>query len=240
MARSHGTAFDFHAKSYVLPQDRDLLDRDFEELGKDAVFIKKPQSGAQGIGISLVTRSDEVQRDKRLLVQRYIGEPHLIGKKKYDLRIYVVVTSWDPLRVYVYDEGLVRFATKDYKPIKSAGPNKKIKGKDRYMHLTNYSLNKDADEFEENDDIESTEGHKWALSALWKHMDRELGIDVNLVKQTINDIVNKTLISADHIIAGKLNSLRIPKGVCYEVFGFDILLDAKLKPWLIEVNALIP
>ena len=65
----------------------------------------------------------------------------------------------------------------------------------------------------------------------------DIVMDVNLVKQTINDIVNKTLISADHIIAGKLNSLRIPKGVCYEVFGFDILLDAKLKPWLIEVNA---
>jgi len=121
MRRAHPDEFDFHAKSYVLPQDRDLLDRDFEELGKEAVFIKKPPNAAQGHGISLVTRSEEVPTGKRLLVQRYIGEPYLIGNKKFDMRIYVAVTSWDPLRVYVYDEGLARFATKDYVPIKSSG-----------------------------------------------------------------------------------------------------------------------
>jgi len=40
--------------------------------------------------------------------------PHLIDGKKYDLRIYVAVTSYDPLRVYIYDDGLCRFATNRY------------------------------------------------------------------------------------------------------------------------------
>jgi len=106
------------------------------------------------------------------------------------------------------------------------------------MHLTNYSLNKNSADFLENDDINSTEGHKWSLTALYGHVQNELGVDVDKVKRDINDIVNKTLICTDHIITGKLNSLRIPKGVCYEVFGFDILLDAVLKPWLIEVNVM--
>ena len=49
------------------------------------------------------------------VVQEYISEPHLIDGKKYDCRIYVAVTSFDPLRAYLYEEGLVRFATSNYK-----------------------------------------------------------------------------------------------------------------------------
>jgi len=43
--------------------------------------------------------------------QRYIARPHLINDTKYDLRIYVLMTSINPLRIYLYDEGLVRFAS---------------------------------------------------------------------------------------------------------------------------------
>lgn len=66
---------------------------------------------------------------------RYIHKPHLINDFKYDLRIYVLVTSFDPLKVYMYDEGLVRFATEKYSTKKNAL-------KKRFVHLTNYSVNK--------------------------------------------------------------------------------------------------
>lgn len=53
-------------------------------------------------------------RKKDYLVSEYIVNPHLINNFKYDLRIYVLVTSFDPLRVYIYKEGLVRFCTEPY------------------------------------------------------------------------------------------------------------------------------
>lgn len=68
-----------------------------------------------------------------LVVSRYIGNPLLINGLKFDLRIYVTVTCFNPLRIYVYREGLARFATEMY-----TGDNLK----NRFMHLTNYSVNK--------------------------------------------------------------------------------------------------
>ena len=44
-------------------------------------------------------------------VDRYINKPYLINDSKFDIRLYVYVTSYDPLRIYLFDDGLVRFAS---------------------------------------------------------------------------------------------------------------------------------
>ena len=81
------------------------------------------------------------------MVSRYINNPHLLNKHKYDLRLYVLVTSFDPLKIYLYNDGLVRFATEKY-----SNANKSLKK--RYVHLTNYSVNKNAPKFERNSNPE--------------------------------------------------------------------------------------
>ena len=44
-------------------------------------------------------------------VYRYLDRPFLINESKFDLRVYVYVSSYDPLRIYVFKDGLARFAT---------------------------------------------------------------------------------------------------------------------------------
>ena len=71
-----------------------------------------------------------------MIVQEYCDKPFLIDGFKFDLRIYVLVTSCDPLRVFLYNDGLVRLSTEPY-----ASPQD-TNIEQLYMHLTNYSINK--------------------------------------------------------------------------------------------------
>ena len=59
----------------------------------------------------MVDSIDEISPKDSCIVSRYVTNPLLINGHKFDLRIYVLVTCFEPLRIYVYKEGLARFAS---------------------------------------------------------------------------------------------------------------------------------
>ena len=71
----------------------------------------KPQASSCGRGIKLIGKKTHLGKRSGVLVSKYLSKPHTLRGFKYDLRIYVVVTCFDPLRVYLFEEGLVRLAT---------------------------------------------------------------------------------------------------------------------------------
>lgn len=76
--------------------------------------------------------------NEKIVVQEYLENPYLIDNLKFDIRLYVLVASCDPLKIFLYHDGIVRFATEEYKPIEG------LKNLDNmYVHLTNYAINKD-------------------------------------------------------------------------------------------------
>lgn len=95
----------------------------------------KPAAASCGRGIKIISKNSRILKSEGMIVSQYLANPHLINGYKYDLRIYVLVTSFCPLKVYMYSDGLVRFATEKY----SLDP-KTLKKK--FMHLTNFSINK--------------------------------------------------------------------------------------------------
>ena len=104
----------------------------------------------------------ECKSGEQIVAQRYLAKPYLIDGLKFDLRIYVLVYGVDPLRVFLFRQGLARFATEEYTgPYGSNLEN-------LTMHLTNYAINKFAENFEFNDDAEKDDvGHKRSLEAVY-------------------------------------------------------------------------
>ena len=98
-----------------------------------------------------------------MVAQRYLLNPFLIDGFKFDLRIYALVYSVAPLVVYLYNDGLARLCTSQYvKPSKGNMEN-------TTMHLTNYSLNKQNDAFEDNNSTEEANvgsKRRWGTAAL--------------------------------------------------------------------------
>jgi tubulin polyglutamylase TTLL4 len=116
-----------------------------------------------GRGIKVIGKKTKISRRDGYLASKYVASPHLINGLKYDLRVYVLVSSYDPLKIYVYNEGLVRFATEKY----TINPNDLKK---RYVHLTNFSVNKRSENFivNKNNGEDEESSSKWSFKALRK------------------------------------------------------------------------
>ena len=78
-------------------------------------------------------------------------------------------------------------------------------------------------------------GFKWSLTAFCSHLE-QVGIDMNLLWSRIYDVILKSIISGEHYVLAAMKKLQLHRNNCFEVFGYDILLDSELKPWLLEVN----
>ena len=164
------------------------------------------------------------------IVSTYIDRPLLINGKKFDMRMYVLVSSFHPLRAYLYEEGLARFATENY-------TNDANVLKNKFVHLTNFSINKrntknyvknenrrgarpsttggaDSDG-QPKENPEEEDSSKWSLKHLRTYLDNKINGDgpfgakkrwpfVDLY-QHCHDVIIKTLISAELPIVTELN-----------------------------------
>ncbi|CAI8033081.1 Tubulin polyglutamylase TTLL4 [Geodia barretti] len=222
---------DFVPLTFVLPHDLRLLKREWEtkESSSRQKWILKPPAAARGIGVRVIHRWSQIPKKRPVIVQKYLADPLLIGGNKIDLRVYVYVSSYDPLMIYVFPDGLTRFATCKYSSSTRSLSN-------RFIHLTNYSVNKKNSQFSQNSDETACQGHKWGLLALWKYVSCELGTDTNAVWRSIVELVIKTIICSEPHCSTLVKTYVQNSYSCHELFGFDVILDRKLKPWLVEVN----
>jgi len=224
--------YNFFPPTWLLPTDWNEFKTQFTGK-KGEVFILKPEALSQGKGIFLVTSPEGIDLDQKYVAQRYLGNVYTIEGLKFDLRIYALVYGCDPLRIYLYKEGLCRLATEQYVPPEGENIN------NLYVHLTNYAINKNNDKFVFNTDPEKTDvGHKRNLAFVWKYID-EHGGDSKKLREEIKECIIKTLCAVQPLLSHSYRSCQPydnNNNKCFEILGFDILLDSKLKPYLLEVN----
>ena len=286
MQTAHPREYSFSPQTWDYPAQLDLF-RKYSRANPDAVYIVKPSAGAMGRGIYLASGESGIDKTHSgaVVVQRYMHDPFLLDGFKFDLRIYALVTCVDPLAVYVYDEGIARFATTPY-----AAPDKSNLSQVT-MHLTNYSLNKHSATFMSTD--KEDEGTKRSISSLFAQM-KATGHDTEKLWRDIREVVARTVLPIQphlaHCYHSSVNNAprsaseresesergangrasgATPRGYadlhaddaspgslgrsspsaagasaddepkpsrCFELLGFDIIIDEKLRPWLIEVN----
>mmetsp|Transcript_8330 Transcript_8330/g.8494 ORF Transcript_8330/g.8494 Transcript_8330/m.8494 type:complete len:425 (-) Transcript_8330:208-1482(-) len=226
--------FNFMPTTFVLPREYAMFVEEFKKVG--GIWIMKPIGSAQGRGIFLFTRLSEISEWKTdfkykpagktgseekdveaYVVQRYLQYPLLIGGKKFDMRLYCLVTSFSPLKVYQYRRGFARFTNSRY----SSDPQDIYNG---FVHLTNVAIQKTADNYDERT------GGKMELQALKMYLMTTYGVErIDALFWEIQMIVLHALLS--------VQSVMISDKHCFEMYGYDIIIDQDLKPWLLEVNA---
>ncbi|XP_011690039.1 PREDICTED: probable tubulin polyglutamylase TTLL2 [Wasmannia auropunctata] len=218
MKKVHGLIYDFSPVGYNLPSEYTKLAEECNRCEKDdKIWICKPVGQSQGRGIFLFRKLSDLSYDNAAVVQRYIENPLLIGGYKFDLRLYVCVPSYRPLTIYLYKEGLARFATEKFSLERLDDP---------FRHLTNFSLNKLGPGYSEKKERIGA-GCKWTFRQLRRYFEQSGYFDW-ILWQRISCLVTLTILS---------QAAGIPKSSnCFEFFGFDVLIDENLKPWLLEVN----
>ncbi|XP_063539520.1 tubulin polyglutamylase TTLL5 [Cydia strobilella] len=219
--------FDFIPTTFLMPGEfKELCTAHYRTKGP---WIVKPAASSRGRGIYIVNTPEQIPKGENVVVAKYIDKPLLIGGHKCDLRLYVCVTSIDPLLIYLYEEGLVRFAT-----VKYDKTNKNLWNP--CMHLCNYSINKYHTDYIKCDDPNAGNiGHKWTLSALLRHL-RKQGRNTTALMASIEDLVVKSVLSSAQTITAAARVFVPNFFNCFELFGYDILVDDMLKPWLLEIN----
>eukprot|EP00747_Dinoflagellata_sp_TGD_P186632 gnl/TRDRNA2_/TRDRNA2_43763_c0_seq1.p1 gnl/TRDRNA2_/TRDRNA2_43763_c0~~gnl/TRDRNA2_/TRDRNA2_43763_c0_seq1.p1 ORF type:complete len:709 (-),score=107.56 gnl/TRDRNA2_/TRDRNA2_43763_c0_seq1:112-2238(-) len=256
VARIFPEQYCFLPLTWVLPDDMTDLEKKFDDKGRSkVVYIVKPDNLCQGRGIFLTTELDRIRKagaslDNAIVVQRYIGRPMLIDGMKFDLRLYLLVASvlapdsssvgLVP-RYFLFRDGLVRLCTTEYVAPKPDNLNEKC------MHLTNYAINKKSKDFVQNDDSEddgtgSKRSLRWFMNfvaeesgekeaeRLWNKL---VGLCVKSLLTVHPSLENEYSGSFPRDLSGGRMGCR-----SFEVLGIDVMLDAKRRPYLIEVNHL--
>ena len=194
------------------------------------MWIMKPAGKAQGRGIFLVTSLNQLYKwrnslkggeensvDETYVCQKYIYNPLLIGGKKFDMRVYALVTSYSPLTAYLYRTGFCRFTSVKYSLNLEDLSNNQI-------HLTNVAVQKNSDTYDKQI------GGKWYFREMKLFLMSKYNEEkVNKMFDDIQSLIIKSFKAVQSVIAKDKH--------CFEMYGYDILIDENLRPWLIEINA---
>ncbi|KAL0239180.1 hypothetical protein PCE1_004871 [Barthelona sp. PCE] len=234
--------FNFTPPSFVLPGDIEALQH-YALSNHSEIYIYKPFKACQGTGIELVRDIGMLNTSFEMVVQRYVKNPCLIAKTKFDMRLYVVVVARPGERlphVFLYEEGLVRFCTRQYSK----------KDLDVSRHLTNYAIQKDSGfvqpprvfSHEEISEMMGTLGeselfercgHKWSVAMLRAYFTQRKNVDFDAVWREVGRLAVHTvgLVSSEI-----MHNIHVSRSNAFEILGFDVMFDKNMKPTLIEVN----
>ena len=150
-----------------------------------------------------------------IIIQKYLDRPLLYYKRKFDIRCFVLVDS--NLNVFFCREGHLKGSSEFYD----------LNNTNKIIHITNYSLQKKSSRFEQFED-----GNEISYNDFKKYM-KEKNIPIDNFNHMINQM--KFLVEISFKSVGK-KLMKTNPVLCFEIFGYDFIIDNDFKPWILEIN----
>uniref|UniRef100_A0A7S3G1I1 Tubulin--tyrosine ligase-like protein 5 n=1 Tax=Palpitomonas bilix TaxID=652834 RepID=A0A7S3G1I1_9EUKA len=220
-------AFKMLPMTFNLPEEKEQLMKEVRANPK-AVWVSKTNAH-RGQSVNVVEAQEIIDNPSAVLskpiVQKYVEDPLLIDGYKFGVRVWVVPRSVDPLKVYIYKDGLTLFTTHKYESGDAL--------KDKSMQLTNVWVNK------------ATPGQQlvWDMAELKKYFDHSnLHLTFEQFWEFVVSTVRKNFVAIESAVANafkneyKGTGPRHYQNNLFELLGYDFLIDSKGKPWLLEIN----
>ena len=178
-------------ETFVMPEDFDALKAASDDSGSPDIWIIKPTSLFGGQGMRLTDKLDDIPRETGYLVQRYVANPLLIDGKKSHIRLYLMIASVQPLRAYLWQGGVVRFAPAAFRQADGWLD-------DNAIHITNTALHKDhPDLVVIKDPKVDGRGNVWSLAAVFRHL-KDRGVDTPAIWLRFCDLAVKLVSVVRH------------------------------------------
>ena len=184
--------FNFIPESYILKHDKSILIEKFKNYTqtKADLWVYKPPEGLQEVGIKFLKNSNDFLRYS--FISKYISNPHLLKGRKYHIRIYVIVTGFIPLKIYIYNEGQVMRATHNYSYELSKIEN-------NTASITNGHFNFKDPNYNHNATFNSEQGTEWSINVLKNYINKN-GDNWEKIWNEIKDISVKSILINFNII----------------------------------------
>ena len=150
-----------------------------------------------------------------IVIQKYLDNPLLYYKRKFDIRCFVLVDS--NLNVFFCKEGHLKASSEFYD----------LSCTNKLIHITNYSLQKKSSKFEQYED-----GNEISYNDFKKFLG-EKNIPLDKFDTMLTQM--KYLVEISFKSVGK-KMLKTNPVLCFEIFGYDFIIDNDFKPWILEIN----